>query len=676
MQFPLQHSRSLLCIFIPALLYEDAEVADVEQFGQMAQAMRQTWGSQLTNRMNSEQNEQKSVGPVGQPVFVVLPEKGTEPPNLLEKLQGLQTLHLPEQSSQTWGLRALHFWHFVVSLMQEAGGNGQCDWIMKVPVSSYVNVPTLESRLSCFNASEQFFLGVPTVAYSPGHEPFMFPNQLGGVVVSRGFFDHVKAWTDYCIKHADSTEAPYGSGSFFEDYTFSMCLSDLGHITVGNYADMETSFVLFERPNHTIQMFEKHADTLKQCLLVVGQLELPQQMVHVHDRISWSKWHTSIPCVGESQMGKFSISDAFGNAKAYYDERIRLALYYCKASEFMDLEKSLAERLHGIDPRSGTGALASPIPPPAEERQHLCIFVPSSARKQRFVRAAEEAWKVWGTNNTFFVSKQPLSLLLDGQTFLLETDIDTDYAHLPVRTFLLFEALGRPEWVSACDWYMKADADSFLNVPLIEQRLRCFDPADFWFLGVPQVAHSSRGVMTRFASGGAGYIISRALLPKLSTWSPFCLLQLLQHAGGTGMEDVSLAGCIWRWGRVEVVSYADYETEVITSEAALNRTRVVQKHEPHEALAVPPCAMVVHSVSPEELPVVRDNIQRARRERPQKCIPDQQRLAHGASMVLSPETPETSEVPADSYQWSVYAEREYQALLVCSKIQEADAKTL
>jgi hypothetical protein len=62
-------------------------------------------------------------------------------------------------------------------------------------------------------------------------------------------------------------------------------------------------------------------------------------------------------------------------------------------------------------------------------------------------------------NNTQ-VSKQPLSLLLDGQTFLLETDIDTDYAHLPVRTFLLFEALGRPEWVSACDWYMKLSIES------------------------------------------------------------------------------------------------------------------------------------------------------------------------------------------------------------------------
>eukprot|EP00434_Breviolum_minutum_P035989 symbB.v1.2.031873.t2/scaffold3748.1/size51016/1 len=350
-------------------------------------------------------------------------------------------------------------------------------------------------------------------------------------------------------------------------------------------------------------------------------------------------------------MGKFSISDALGNAKAYYDERIRLALYYCKASEFVDLELSLAKRLEGLDPRSGRGALAAPVPPAAEERQHLCIFVPSSARKERFVKAAEEAWKIWGTNQTYFVSKNPLSLSLDGQTFLLETDIDTDYAHLPVRTFLLFEALGRPEWVSACDWYMKADADSFLNVPLIEQRLRCFDPAEFWFLGVPQVAHSTRGVMTRFASGGAGYMISRALLPKLAAWSPFCLLQLLQHAGGTGMEDVSLAGCIWKWGRIEVVSYADYETEIITSEAALNRSRVAQKHEDDEPFDVPPCAMVVHSVTVEELPVVQQNIHRARRERPPgaKCIPDPARLAHGASMVLLPDTEEMPQ--AESYQW-------------------------
>merc|ERR1712129_531545 len=73
-------------------------------------------------------------------------------------------------------------------------------------------------------------------------------------------------------------------------------------------------------------------------------------------------------------------------------------------------------------------------------------------------------------------------------------------------------------WISACDWYMKADADSFLNVPLLEERLRCFDPSELWFLGVPQVAHSSTGTMTRFASGGAGYVISRALVGGLGTF--------------------------------------------------------------------------------------------------------------------------------------------------------------
>ncbi|CAK9104535.1 Hypothetical protein (Fragment) [Durusdinium trenchii] len=277
--------------------------------------------------------------------------------------------------------------------------------------------------------------------------------------------------------------------------------------------------------------------------------------------------------------------------------------------------------------------------------------------------------------DTFFVSKQPLSLLLDGQTFLLETDLDTDYAHLPVRTFLLFEGLGRPEWAGACDWYMKADADSFLNVPLIEQRLRCFDPEENWFLGVPQVAHSTHGVMTRFASGGAGYVISRGLLPRLANWAPFCLLQLLQHAGGTGMEDVSLAGCIWKWGRIEVTSYADYETEVITSEAALNRTRVTEVHGPNESLTVPPCTMVVHSVAAEQLPTVHMNVQRARAQRVErgggKCVLDPAKLAHGASMVLSPEQESDS-----GYQWAVYNPREYQALLSCSEAQALDNATL
>ena len=54
--------HSSLCIFIPALLY-DASLEEIETFGRMAQALRQTW---LTNSS-----------------FVVLPEKGAEPPGHL-----------------------------------------------------------------------------------------------------------------------------------------------------------------------------------------------------------------------------------------------------------------------------------------------------------------------------------------------------------------------------------------------------------------------------------------------------------------------------------------------------------------------------------------------------------------------------------------------------------------
>lgn len=44
-------------------------------------------------------------------------------------------------------------------------------------------------------------------ASSQAAQATRFPNQLGGVIISRGFFDHVAAWTDYCMRHADSHSA-------------------------------------------------------------------------------------------------------------------------------------------------------------------------------------------------------------------------------------------------------------------------------------------------------------------------------------------------------------------------------------------------------------------------------------------------------------------------------------
>lgn len=460
------------------------------------------------------------------------------------------------------------------------------------------------------------------------------------------------------------TDAPPGTEDFFADYAVGLCFADLGHLEASNYADIEASFILYDRPPQTLQMFLAHPDTVKQCLLVVGRLDSPANIRRVHEYINWSGWHESIPCIGESQTGKFAISDTMGNKKPYYDERIRLAIYYCKAPEMMTLEIDLNKRLEGKDPRDGLGALNASSRGLANGRRNLCIFVPSSARKQRFIDAAEAAMKHWGTENTFFVSPSRLSASLDPHTLLLETDMDTDYAHLPVRTLLLFEALGQPEWVQACDWYMKADADSFVNVPLIIERLRCFDPGELWFLGVPQVAHGSNGALTRFASGGAGYIISRALAPKVAAWAPFCLLQQLQHSGGTGMEDVVFSQCLYKWGHIRPVNYVDPETEVITSELQANRTRVAHTDGPH---AVPPCTFIVHSLTPVEVATAHQNIQLAKQSNVDnvRCQPDEERLQSGSVTLLAPLA--EGMTASDDHKWPVYGDREFRALLNCSR---------
>merc|ERR1712008_20387 len=144
----------------------------------------------------------------------------------------------------------------------------------------------------------------------------------------------------------------------------------------------------------------------------------------------------------------------------------------------------------------------------------------------------------------------------------------------------------------------------------------------------------------------------------------------LQHTGGTGMEDVSLAGCIHKWGGISVVSYLDADTEVITSEAAANRTEIKKpRHEDDSGPPVPPCTFVVHSLRPDELAVVATNVQLAwdcaRAET--YCRPDAVRLQTGLSTMLAPaERPQAPGAQGEVYQWPVYGDREFAVLLSCS----------
>lgn len=665
-KLPLDDVLSLpgpLCIFVAVAAGMGSSSGENEaaRLAAMARAAHETWATPST--------------------IFLLPPEDEAPPGLEAALVGLRISRMESAGVAASGafFSTLQRWRHAISIFQRAG---TCQWAMKVALETYAHAPALENRLACFNASMPWYLGATTGAYRPGNDPFIFPSEKAGTILSKAAFADVKYWAGLCTSrwvHDAAADPPYGSAAFLGDFVFALCLAELGGLHGLNYADINGSFIMMERPAQTLAEFEGHPDTMKQCLLGVGLLGDPAAVRRVHERVTWSAWHRSIPCIGESEMGKYAIIDLAGNQQSYYDERIRLALYYCKAPGMLELEKDLSARLDGADPRAGAGSLlAPPLPPEAQglglpPRRHLCIFVPSSARQQRFVEAAEAAWRAWGTLDTFFVATERLSPLLDAQTLFLEGDVDTDYARLPVRTFRIFEALGRaPEWSNACDWYMKADADSFLNVPLVQERLRCFQSDELWYLGVPQVAHGASGTMRRFGSGGAGYAVSRALLSKVAAWAPFCLLELLQHAGGTGMEDVSFANCLWKWGRVGVTTYIDTETEAITSEAALNRTGVAWRLGSDEAklgkpdAAAPCCTFVAHSLAPSEVAVARENVARSceRRGGIAKCPPDAERLRRFRDTVLMPL--EEEEPAASASAWEVYNAREFAALLACS----------
>ncbi len=118
---------------------------------------------------------------------------------------------------------------------------------------------------------------------------------------------------------------------------------------------------------------------------------------------------------------------------------------------------------------------------------------------------------------------------------LSHTAIDTERRHFWVPAF--------NEQVS-CDYYMKSDPDSYLNVPKIVQRLSCFNPSKPAYLGVVHVVAPDQRNSLFFGHGGSGYLISKGLIQAVGMWSVLCLAEAIQSSDGDGMEDVLMSRCI------------------------------------------------------------------------------------------------------------------------------------
>lgn len=303
-------------------------------------------------------------------------------------------------------------------------------------------------------------------------------------------------------------------------------------------------------------------------------------------------------------------------------------------------------------------------------RTHLCVFIPITLRTEKdltLVRAALRSWASPPVQRSAgaivrFVSVQDMNGTdLEAHTIRVPGDIDTDYRHLPIRILKLWAHLGSQR-VDECEWYMKADPDTFVNLPALSDRLSCFDSADPHFLGVAHASVPARPMLEHFsalffAHGGSGYLVSRQLIPLVGDLMGPCLDTSLKTTQGDGMEDVIFSVCLRNRG-VSVMNYGFVAQGSSFFQAGeLDQEVIVNFHQARDALmasadgsplqrsafwdAQPPplhgCLLIAHPVEDaEDLARVHDVVSSGPLARSRgRCVPTPMALARQAEVRLA-----------------------------------------
>eukprot|EP00929_Paragymnodinium_shiwhaense_P097103 TRINITY_DN58865_c0_g1_i1.p1 TRINITY_DN58865_c0_g1~~TRINITY_DN58865_c0_g1_i1.p1 ORF type:complete len:263 (-),score=28.97 TRINITY_DN58865_c0_g1_i1:43-717(-) len=169
-------------------------------------------------------------------------------------------------------------------------------------------------------------------------------------------------------------------------------------------------------------------------------------------------------------------------------------------------------------------------------RHHLCVFVPYTTRTAKdvnLIRAALRSWARRSKQEAADVLVRYVGVADENGTELechvlkVPGDFETDYKRLPIRILKMWEHLGLQRF-DDCDWYMKADPDTFIHLRNVAERLRCFDSSSPQFLGVTHATVPGAELREWFSSlyfgqGGIGYIVSRALVACVGRMSDHCL---------------------------------------------------------------------------------------------------------------------------------------------------------
>ena len=193
----------------------------------------------------------------------------------------------------------------------------------------------------------------------------------------------------------------------------------------------------------------------------------------------------------------------------------------------------------------------------ATQETHLCVFIPATNRSAKDLEMLPVVADTWAhpqlqneANAEVFVVSLDDKITDKLPVLVIDKDVEVPYKKLPLRTFAMWEFLGTNEAFNRrCNWYLKADPDSYINLRAVSQRLACFPPFFPQYLGAVHstfTPNEEDNWLPRvwFGHGGSGYVISQALIHDVGASAGDCYDYHKRATGGVGMEDVLFALCV------------------------------------------------------------------------------------------------------------------------------------
>ncbi|CAK0804809.1 unnamed protein product [Prorocentrum cordatum] len=187
--------------------------------------------------------------------------------------------------------------------------------------------------------------------------------------------------------------------------------------------------------------------------------------------------------------------------------------------------------------------------------------MPVPAGPRVYMRQAEVAARTWASEArvprgaaVFFLLPEDVGGVpapVARRALRLSGDIDVRYEHQTVRDLILWHYLAANPTEPNCEWYLRSDGDTYVNLSRLLQRLACFKPWQPHHVGWPKTAWSQLG---RFREANmrlylfGNVVLNRNLLSRMDRQQGFiaCLDALLHDWAGQGMMDVILSDCIFK----------------------------------------------------------------------------------------------------------------------------------